>query len=55
VCTITRETTFWSGFNRNQYLKKYMSDENIQLKIDLLQEQIDNLEKSGFTDAEIEF
>jgi hypothetical protein len=25
-----------------------MSNENIQLKIDLLQEQIDNLEKSGF-------
>lgn len=31
-----------------------MSNENIQLKIDLLQEQIDNLEKSGFfTEKEI--
>jgi hypothetical protein len=45
--SMTRNHPSGSGFNRNQNIKTYVN-ENIQLKIDLLQEQIDNLEKSGF-------
>ena len=55
VCALTRETTpSWSGFLTEINTSKYMLDEKLQSKIDLLQEQIDNLEKSGhYTDAEI--
>jgi hypothetical protein len=55
VCALTRETTpSGSGFLTEINTSKHMSNENIQLKIDLLQEQIDNLEKSGFfTEKEI--
>lgn len=56
VCALTHETTpSWSGFLTEINTSKYMLDEKLQLKIDLLQDQIDNLEKSGhYTDAEIE-
>ena len=56
VCALTRETTpSWSGFLTEINTSKYMLDEKLQSKIDLLQEQIDNLEKSGhYTDAEIQ-
>lgn len=55
VCALTHETTpKWSGFLTKINTSKYMLDEKLQLRIDLLQDQIDNLEKSGYyTDEEI--